>query len=99
LKPALVATAASEDWTEATRWYEERRPGLGAEFHNAVVAAIALIEAHPDIGLLSARRPPTRELTLTRFPYKLVYRVRSEDLYVVAVAHARRRPGYWRQRS
>jgi toxin ParE1/3/4 len=99
LKPALVATAASEEWAGATRWYEERRPGLGAEFHDAVVAAIALIETHPDTGSLSARRPPTRELTLARFPYKLVYRARSQDLYVVAVAHAKRRPGYWRQRS
>jgi plasmid stabilization system protein ParE len=98
LKPALVATAASEEWAGATRWYEARRPGLGAEFHDAVVAAIARIETHPDIGALSTRRPLTRELTLTRFPYKLVYRVRSEYLYVVAVAHAKRRPGYWRQR-
>lgn len=78
MKPALVATAASEEWAGATRCYEDRRPGLGAEFHDAVVAALALIETHPDIGSVSARRPPTRELMLARFPYKLVYRVRSD---------------------
>ena len=76
----------------ATRWYEERRPGLGGEFHEAVVRAIALIEAHPEIGSLSAVQVPTRELTLARFPYKIVYRVRSDDRYVVAVSHAKRRP-------
>lgn len=99
MKPALVATAASEEWAGATRWYEERRPGLGAEFHDAVVAAIALIDTHPEIGSLATGPTPTRELTLARFPYKLVYRIRTDDLYVVAIAHAKRRPGYWRQRS
>jgi toxin ParE1/3/4 len=99
LRPVLVAAAASEEWAAATRWYEERRPGLGGEFHEAVVAALALIETHPEIGSLSAVRMATRELTLSRFPYKIVYRVRTDDLYVVAVAHAKRRPGYWRNRS
>lgn len=99
MKPALIAAAASEEWAGATRWYEERQPGLGATFHGAVVAAITLIETHPELGPVSARRPVTRELTLAGFPCKLVYRVRADDLYVIAVAHARRRPGYWRHRS
>jgi toxin ParE1/3/4 len=98
LKRALVAAAAPEEWAAATRWYE-RRPGLGGDFHDAVVAAVALIEAHPEIGSLSAGRMPTRHLTLSRFPYRIVYRVRTHDLYVVAIAHAKRRPGYWRHRS
>jgi len=28
-----------------------------------------------------------------------VYRVRDHDMYVVAVAHTSRRPGYWKDRS
>jgi toxin ParE1/3/4 len=99
LKPAQVAAPASEEWAAATRWYEERRPGLGGEFHDAIVAAIALIETHPEIGALRHDALPTREFTLARFPYKIVYRIRAEDLYVVAVAHAKQQPDYWRQRS
>lgn len=98
LKPALVAAAASEEWVAATRWYEERRPGLGGQFHDAVVAAIAMVEGHPEIGSPRAGRVPTRELMLARFPYKVIYRVRTDDVYVVAVAHAKRRPGYWQRR-
>jgi toxin ParE1/3/4 len=99
LKPVQFATPASEEWAAATRWYEQRRPGLGGEFHDAIVAAVALIETHPEIGALRQDALPTREFVLARFPYKIVYRVRAEDLYVVAVAHAKQQPDYWRQRS
>jgi hypothetical protein len=33
-----------------------------------------------------------------RFPYKIVYRERADDLYIVAIAHTSRRPGYWKDR-
>ncbi len=39
-----------------------------------------------------------RKLVLTRFPYFLIYSFFPDLLRVVAVAHARRRPGYWRSR-
>jgi plasmid stabilization system protein ParE len=39
-----------------------------------------------------------RRLVLTRFPYFLIYSFTTDLLRVVAVAHARRRPGYWRSR-
>lgn len=69
MKPAQVAAPASAEWAAATRWYEDRRPGLGREFHDAIVAAIALIETHPEIGALRHDALPTREFTLARFPY------------------------------
>ena len=40
----------------------------------------------------------TQRVLLRRFPFFLVYRVRDERVEIVAVAHARRRPGYWRRR-
>jgi hypothetical protein len=35
---------------------------------------------------------------LPHFPFSLVYRVRHAEIEIVAVAHHRRRPGYWRSR-
>lgn len=40
----------------------------------------------------------TRRLMLTRFPYSLIYLIQVDRCYVVAFAHAKRRPGYWRER-
>jgi hypothetical protein len=36
---------------------------------------------------------------VNRFPYNVVYRIRDDDIYVVAVAHTSRRPNYWKDRS
>jgi plasmid stabilization system protein ParE len=52
---------------------------------------------------LSPERGPqveehTRRYLLRRFPYAVIYRAQAERVLVVAVAHMRRRPGYWRGR-
>jgi toxin ParE1/3/4 len=38
------------------------------------------------------------DTVFTRFPFTLVYRLRGDEVEILAVAHARRRPGYWRSR-
>jgi len=91
-----IDASASTELTEAVRWYEHKRAGLGAEFFEAVAAGIELIRARPEIG---APRGRTRSWLIPRFPFRLVYRVRDNELYVVAVAHTSRRPGYWRHRG
>ena len=41
----------------------------------------------------------TREYVIPRrFPYKIVYRLRTDDIVIVAVAHDSREPGYWHDR-
>jgi toxin ParE1/3/4 len=40
----------------------------------------------------------SRRLVLPRFPYNLVYEVHDDLLLIVAVAHQRRHPDYWRRR-
>ena len=98
MKPILFAKPASEELEAAIRWYEHRREGLGAELYDAIGAGLALLGTHPEIGALRPERLSTRQLVVQRFPYKIVYRVRATDLYVVAIAHTSRRPGYWKDR-
>jgi plasmid stabilization system protein ParE len=97
--PVRVDSAASDELTAAIHWYEARRPGLGAEFYDRVVAAIAAVEAQSDIGTQVAHDPLTRRLLLSGFPYQIVYHLRPAEVVVVAVAHMKRRPGYWKCRS
>ena len=74
-------------------FYEGRAPGLGARFLDATERAIQLLQGHPDLGTpLSAT---IRSVTVPQFPYAVVYRVDADRLFVVAVAHFRRRPKYW----
>jgi toxin ParE1/3/4 len=95
VKPLLVSAQASSELAEAVRWYEERRPGWGAKLFDAVAHVFDLIRkwAHRE----KATRPPAN-YSSAGFPYVVAYRVRPSDVYVVAVAHAKRRPGYWKNR-
>jgi plasmid stabilization system protein ParE len=78
-------------------FYESRRVGLGKSFVAEVERTIALIRLHPDMGVPGPLRQ--RRMPLLGFPYSLVYRHEPESIWILAVAHQSRRPGYWRHRK
>jgi plasmid stabilization system protein ParE len=90
--------AASEEFEAAVRWYEERRLGLGAEFYEAVSSTMTLIEDQPEIGTVTGRSGSARRILVGRFPYQIVYHLTAPDIIIVAVAHLKRRPNYWKDR-
>ena len=76
--------------------------GLGLTFLAAVDGAVEYLAAWPESGsaVPGVRASlPVRQLPVSRFPYRIVYMIDSEELRVLAVAHTRRRPGYWRSRT
>ena len=58
---------------------------------------LAQIAAHPSAFPL-LYEPDIRSAKVKRFPYRVVYVVVAETIDVLAVAHAKRRPAYWRRR-
>ena len=99
MKPLRISEPASLELAEAVRWHDERRPGWGGRLFDAVARTLTLIESHPEIGSPRRGHLPARQLAVRGFPYIVAYRIRPDDLYVVAVAHTSRRPGYWKHRS
>jgi toxin ParE1/3/4 len=96
-----VDPAAEEELRAAVAWYEVQRRGLGTRFFTEVGQVLDLILRHPGIGSPVPRvraEYGTRRVPLRRFPYFVVYREQGEEIQVVAVAHASRKPGYWRHR-
>jgi len=89
---------ASQELAEAVHWYETRRAGLGGELFDAVVATVTLIETSPEIGQTISTDGHTRRTLVARFPYHVVYRLRPTEIVIVAIAHLKRRPGYWKNR-
>ena len=92
---------ADAEYREAGRWYEGRRAGLGFEFFDAVDAAIDQIVRFPAAGEAVPRVPqdlPVRRCAVTRFPYHVVYLETSDRIRILAIAHDRRKPGYWKGR-
>jgi len=94
-----IADLASDEPTAAVRWYESRRPGIGAELFDAVTATIDLTVRQPEIGAAAYPNPQVRRLRVERFPYQVVYRLDEVEIVVVALAHLKRRPGYWKHRD
>lgn len=92
-----TAKPASEELAAAVRWYEERRAGLGAEFYDAIVRTTERIGEKPEVGSPFAHLTARRVL-VAGFPYQIVYRLDSDGIRIIAIAHLRRRPGFWRHR-
>jgi hypothetical protein len=88
---------AARELEEAAVFYESRVAGLGKSFLEEVERTVLLIEQYPDAGAGVGRY--VRRVHLDRFPYSIVYRRGADAIVIIALAHHRRRPGYWRGRK
>lgn len=81
---------------EASLYYERKVPGLGARFENEMRRATDLLLENPEVG--SPIEGQLRKFVLGTFPYNLIYSTSADSVWVLAVAHHKRKPGYWRDR-
>jgi plasmid stabilization system protein ParE len=98
-RPVRSSEPASDELMEAVQWYETRRTGLGAEFFDAILDTLAVIETSPEIGTSISTEGRTRRALVAGFPYQVVYRLGPTEIVIVAIAHLKRRPGYWKSRT
>jgi plasmid stabilization system protein ParE len=88
---------ATQEYREARKWYAARSSHVAGRFGNAVDATVSRIAADPE--LLPLLVGSYRWSKVRGFPYLLVFRRRNDEtVIVVAVAHGRRKFGYWRRR-
>jgi len=87
---------AEQELYEAASRYESEVPELGVRFANEVERVIRLLLEHPELG--SRLDDELRHFVLRRYPFSVVYAVTSDVVYVLAIAHGYREPGYWRPR-
>lgn len=87
---------ADEEFREAARYYESEAAGVGLSFIAAVHKGVAEIIELP----LAAQvvRAGIRKKVLRHFLYNLYYAIEADTIVIIAVAHQRRRPNYWRVR-
>jgi toxin ParE1/3/4 len=78
------------------RYYENKSEGLGADFLDAVEKAARRIAQSPHAG--PVERATIRKRLVSGFPFTILYEVQPDRIYIAAVMHQYRRPGYWRKR-
>ena len=96
IRRIIFKPEAQLDATEAYEWYEERDPGLGAEFMRAVDLAVHQIKRYPEMYPLVHKN--VRQGLTRRFPYSIFYVVEDDLVYVVSVFHASKDPRTWENR-
>ena len=88
---------AEDELAESAVFYESRVAGLGKSFTSEVQRTVTIIREHPDLG--SPLGAKVRRVLVRRFPYHVIYRHDAGRIFILAVAHQHRRPGYWRHRE
>lgn len=88
---------AEQEFEAAVAYYEECAPGLGLSFaieareaiQRAIVMPLAWQQVEEEI----------RRVLVHRFPYAVLYSAKEERLFILAVMHLHREPGYWEHRQ
>lgn len=89
--------AATAELNEAAAFYTERaNKALGLAFIAEFERSIKLLGERPELG--AVWRGTIRRLPLRRFPHSVIYRLTGDTVQILALAHQRRRPGYWTKR-
>jgi len=87
---------AEREFFHAIDYYEECRQGLGLEFALEVYSTIDRIRTHPRAW--PVLEGEVRRSLTPRFPFGVLYAEQGEEIYILAVMHLHREPGYWKQR-
>ena len=92
----LIAAGAEQDFAEALAWYAERSEQAANGFQAEVGRSLISIAGDPQRYPLCDNQH--RFYLMRRYPFQVIYRETSDWVLVVAIAHAKRRPGYWQDR-
>lgn len=90
-----VVAEAEAEMSAAALWYESKRSGLGAEYLASIDEAFERIGDGPLAFPVWKPDKPYRRCVVERFPFVIFFTVSPSVILVLAVAHAKRRPGYW----
>lgn len=94
MSPYRFTSAALKELTGATLYYEQRENGLGSAFLEEVEATLDRILKHPTAWQQLSLR--TRRCRTHRFPFGLIYQIRSDEILITSVTDLRRDPASWR---
>ncbi|MES1932675.1 plasmid stabilization system [Salinisphaera shabanensis T35B1] len=87
---------AKDEFIAQIEFYEFQKSGLGDAFVNVVHETLVRLAKFPELGKPAGQR--TRRLPIRRFPHSVIYQHKDNRLFVLAVAHDKRRSGYWLSR-
>jgi toxin ParE1/3/4 len=98
VKPVIFHPLAESEYLAAVDYYEQQRRGLGLDLQAEVEQALAAIQQDPQ-RFPVYEEEDVRQYIIKRFPYSVVYAELEDRIWIAAVAHHKRKPGYWARRK
>ncbi|WP_375541580.1 type II toxin-antitoxin system RelE/ParE family toxin [Halomicronema sp. CCY15110] len=98
MKPVNLHSEAMQELDDAVAYYQEQAPGLGLDFLDEVEQALKRIQHSSNLGQ-PYKNTRLRRYVLRKFPFLIFYTELDTLIWVVAIAHAKRKPDYWRTRQ
>ena len=92
----LLHPEADEEFAGAVRYYSQISPELGVRLYREMERLFREVCTHPE--RYWKFDPPVRRHLSGDFPYAVIFLEKPEHIWIVAVMHTQRRPGYWRGR-
>lgn len=86
-----------QELNDAYNWYESQSEGLGENFITELDHAFYSIQYMPRTWPILS--DTFRRYLLKRFPYGIIYQIKEDYIYILAIMHLSRRPGYWMKRA
>lgn len=96
MKPHVFHPEAEAEYAAAATYYTAIRPALGVQFFEEMEGILLDVRSDP-LRFPSFESPVRRHFSKV-FPYAVLYFEESDRIWIVAVMHMRREPGYWKQR-
>jgi len=96
VKPHAFHPEAAEEYADVANYYTRIYPELGGRFYDEMERLIQGIRREPQ----RFRRfdPPAQRHFSSVFPYAVIYVEQPDRIWILAMMHIKRRPGYWKSR-
>jgi len=98
VKQIVVHSEAIAELDEAMAYYERHVEGLGLDLLSEIMKASFKIQQNPQLYPVY-KNTEFRICLVERFPYTIFYLEFEESIWMAAMAHQKRRPGYWKKRT
>ena len=96
MKPYIFHPAAAAEYADAAEFYIAIEAGMGGRFYDAIEELIGNVRRHPDRFRIF--HGEARRHFSDVFPYAVIYLEEPDRIWIVAVMHMHREPGYWKDR-
>lgn len=97
MKQLIFHPDVLEEVKRSYQWYQSKAEGLGDDFVSELEGSYQAILEFPEVWPLF--QSGFKRYLLSKFPYSIIYRQKDSEIYIVAIMHNRRKPGYWLNRT